>query len=310
MVHICIEIKNKSLYYMKKFFIILLLIIFYIASGCKSKQNTITGNIDIIEIVDNSISVNDTIEKKSDNRNTNKSSTLIRESNGVDEIIMYVDSCDGVHVYEEMDHRSKYIKTLLSYEKLSILEKHLSNNPDWAHLDYDIYWYRVDTGSEIGWVMDGGLVEVKPSLAEDQFMIDAYQPTAIDYDNILDGDLSAFAGIYRRDGADHQMILKSNGVIIFSSNDPFIEGDEYTESNNIYKEIPSGFRKHDDGYYFWDIIPSRNGIYIDGGYRIYLFPAGIEVWSYGHIPTDTKRIRLCSGQDGPNSRIYNLIQRE
>lgn len=279
---------------MNKIFV-LLFFTFFIVSGCKSMQ------------VDNSIL---TTDQDPDNEKTKKPSTLIWECAGTEKIIMYVDSRDGIIVYEEMDHRSKYIKRLWSYKKLTILEKHLSNNPDWAHLDYNIYWYKIDTGSEIGWVMDEGLVEVLPYLVEDQFLTNIYQPTTIDYDNILDGNLSAFAGIYRRDGADHQIILKSNGVVLFSSNDLLNEEDEYTIGNNIYKINPSRFRKHDDGYYFWNIIPSKNKIFIDGGYTIYLFPAGIEVWSNKHVPTDTKRIRLCSGQDGPNSIIYNFIQKE
>jgi len=273
--------------------IFIILIVFLILLGCVPRQNTTS---DKIEIVNNSISVSDNAENETNDRNLEKPSTLIWECTGEDKNIMYVDTVTGVWLYEEMDHRSKIIKVLWSNTKLSILEKHISNNPAWAHLDYNVYWYKVDAESEIGWVMDTrDLVVEQPFLVEDKFIVDEYHPTAIDYENILHGNLSAFAGIYRRSFDNHQIVLRSNGVILYGSHYPLNEVDEYT------KRIAYRFRKHDDGYYFWNI----------GDHRVYLFPEEIEVLVDGNpVLTDTRRIRLCMGQDGPNSLMYNLIQRE
>lgn len=107
------------------------------------------------------------------------------------------------------------------------------------------------------------------------------QGTHTAYDKVLMGDLSDYSGVYE-DGEGNVINLRYDGMEI----------DYWCPYRGYLGEYADGFKKHPDGHYSWGI-----GFEMDG-YAFWLYPVGVEVYSYyGHIPTDTSKVRLYAGQD-------------
>ena len=87
-----------------------------------------------------------------------------------------------------------------------------------------------------------------------------------DYENILKGDLSSFAGIWVN-GIGETRELKPNGTFGY-------DGKIVKYTNN------------DDGTYSWSVDSG------DGGYAVRLFPVGVEAIDINDVPTDTAKVRI------------------
>jgi len=96
---------------------------------------------------------------------------------------------------------------------------------------------------------------------------------------LLYGDFSQFTSGY--------WTLGSNGIQLRADG---------TFKNGV---TASAARRNDDGTYFWNMRDKKDG----SGWGAVLYPAGVEVKSAngGIIHTDTSKIRLAMGQDGPVS---------
>jgi hypothetical protein len=85
----------------------------------------------------------------------NQETQDIRENIDINEQILYVGSFDGLNLREEYGIRGKKIRLLPQYTKLLILEK--SQNKE--KIDgLEDYWYKVDTGDDVGWVFGAYLI--------------------------------------------------------------------------------------------------------------------------------------------------------
>lgn len=108
-----------------------------------------------------------------------------------------------------------------------------------------------------------------------------------DYDKILKGDLSDFAGVWK--SADGMTLnLQSDGT----------EGQTATnEEGEVFSQTAADFAKNQDGSYTWAVcIDLGDGT--GDSYGISLYPIGVEVDSYGTIlETDTTKVRLHAGHD-------------
>jgi hypothetical protein len=108
----------------------------------------------------------------------------------------------------------------------------------------------------------------------------AYQAALSEgYLKLLYGDFSQFTAGYWTQGSSG-MQLKADG----------------TFKNGV---TASAARRNDDGAYFWNMRDKKDG----SGWGAVLYPVGVEVKSAGGgiIHTDTKKVRLSMGQDGPAS---------
>lgn len=106
-----------------------------------------------------------------------------------------------------------------------------------------------------------------------------------DYDEILNGNLSDFEGIWINE-ENAEITLKADGTA----------GEEYTENDITYKEKAGGFEKQEDGCYTWGVsLEDYDG---PSSYDMWLFPVGVDVFVYGQIvETDTTVVRLYAGHD-------------
>lgn len=108
------------------------------------------------------------------------------------------------------------------------------------------------------------------------------------YDSILNGNLSQFAGTYRNAEGDI-ITLHPNGT----EGKSYLRGEYYA-----YCQVASGFEKRPDGCYTWgvcfDFYDEENG-----SYGMWLYPIGVEAFNgYGElIETDTSKVRLYAGHD-------------
>jgi hypothetical protein len=103
----------------------------------------------------------------------------------------------------------------------------------------------------------------------------------VDYNKILKGDLSDFAGTWAN-AENEELILKSNGAII---------SDSYDSAKD--------FRLNEGGYYTWTFYDSNHDyITMPGpGASAWLFPVGVKLPSNIPDATDTTKVRLFAGQD-------------
>lgn len=116
-----------------------------------------------------------------------------------------------------------------------------------------------------------------------------------DYQNILNGDFSEYAGMYKYPDGNSVELL-SNGLrdIDISTNEVEFRVEDITKSSGEeYAWIPNGA-------YTWDIVCYDNGEPVDGVTCI-LYPKGVEVVNYNGktIPTDTYKVRYWAGNDLP-----------
>lgn len=93
---------------------------------CNPKQN---------QLLNNHNELNETIE--------------INELDSNNKQILFVKPFEGLNLREEPDLTGKIIRLLLQYTELSILEKNLYRE---KIDELENYWYRVNTGTDVGWV--------------------------------------------------------------------------------------------------------------------------------------------------------------
>jgi len=118
----------------------------------------------------------------------------------------------------------------------------------------------------------------------------AYQTALSEgYSKLLYGDFSQFTAGYWTQGSSG-IQLRADG----------------TFKNGV---TASSARRNDDGAYFWNMYDKKDG----GGWGAVLYPVGVEVKSADGviIQTDTTKVRLAMGQDGPmsNDEIYYYQER-
>lgn len=109
-----------------------------------------------------------------------------------------------------------------------------------------------------------------------------------DYDSILNGDLSQFAGLWEN-AEGNTLNLQPDGT----------EGETVINEDDgkTYSQYSSDFEKNSDGSYTW-IVCTDIDEYIGDSYGITLYPIGVEVNSYGTVlETDTAKVRLHAGHD-------------
>lgn len=129
-------------------------------------------------------------------------------------------------------------------------------------------------------------VSAVDEIVSDTITPDTNSPEKVyNYDEILKGNLSNFAGIYIS-GENRKITLKADGTISDNAED---------------QEKACDFQKNDGGWYEWGIV-SENPDYETYSYAIWLYPIGVNVALYDGtafeiLPTDTTRIRLYVGQD-------------
>jgi hypothetical protein len=107
------------------------------------------------------------------------------------------------------------------------------------------------------------------------------------YDAILSGDLTDFAGIWKN-GLGETFNLTADGT----------QGNELTEDGITYIEKAAGFEKMTSDYYRWGCaLEDYDG---PSGYDVWLFPVGVDVVAYNSgelVQTDTTKVRMYAGHD-------------
>jgi len=111
------------------------------------------------------------------------------------------------------------------------------------------------------------------------------------YAAILDGDLSDFAGTWV-DGFGTRSQLRADGVFT---------------SGSMGDLMADGFSMYDYGAYYWN-VRSTDGY---GGFGVMVYPPGVPINLFymdggvrkiaGTIETDTTKVRIITGHDGPSS---------
>jgi len=101
------------------------------------------------------------------------------------------------------------------------------------------------------------------------------------YAKILNGDLSGFAGTWV-DGFGTRSQLRADGVFTGGSMSD-LEAD--------------GFSVYDYGAYYWN-VRSTEGY---GGFGVMVYPPGVPINIYDGSTTDTTKVRIIAGHDGPSS---------
>lgn len=107
-----------------------------------------------------------------------------------------------------------------------------------------------------------------------------------DYDRILAGDFSQFAGTY----------VNQNGLSFVLTE----AGADFEPERDIAISSKAEYiTKNPDGSYSWAIIYYEDGHSVES-IAVVLYPIGVEVKSiYGErVPTDTGTLRLWAGHDG------------
>jgi len=111
------------------------------------------------------------------------------------------------------------------------------------------------------------------------------------YPQILNGDLTAFAGTWV-DGYGTRSQLRADGVFT---------------SGSMGNLMADGFSMYDYGAYVWNVMDT--GGY--GGFGVMVYPPGVQINLFymdggvrkiaETIETDTTKVRITAGQDGPSS---------
>ncbi len=116
----------------------------------------------------------------------------------------------------------------------------------------------------------------------------------LDYDKILDGDFSDFAGVWKNERGDVVEL--------------YADGMDGEDSYGDFEYYVEDIRKNSDGAYTWAIAAYYKGTAVDG-YRYILYPVGVDVIAHDGkvVNTDTSKVRLWGGNGTVSTDQFDYI---